>query len=303
MCSIPKFIPIFNYLLETSQIYGILKSLWNLNNNETMIMADCSLGTVLDWAWSKVCVVKKELNNLNEKICLQLKNHFNRHPTDPIERDNLSEFLNRENNMLDNLIQIFKQFIKLNSTSEGHDQLNKKLCSLESIKCFVEHLILFNKFELLLPPSASSHDTDLNDSSCLFKNYLNEIEGNFKIIQNRCSKRRLEQTNHKYPFTHMIDCLIEECRPFANVSKFFLKNKKQVKFSDQGNRCDSDDLNSIYPPKSILELLEICLECNLSTKMKQMLILYVLSDLMHTEMSDSVKKHSGIKFRYFLNFD
>jgi hypothetical protein len=27
----PKFIPIFNYLLETSQIYAILKSLWKLN--------------------------------------------------------------------------------------------------------------------------------------------------------------------------------------------------------------------------------------------------------------------------------
>lgn len=247
----PKFIPIFDYLLDTSQIYAILKSLWKLNTDETVIMSDYSLKTVLDWSWSKVCMVKKELNNLNEKISVQLKNHFSQNPIDLIEKDNLSEFLNRENNILDNLIQIFKQFLKLNSTNEGYEQLNKKLCVVESIKCYVEHLILFNKYELLLAPFVNSHEADLNDSSCLFKNYINEIQGNFKIIQNRCAKRRQEQSKEKYPFTYMIDCLIEECRPFANVSKFFLKNsKKQVKFSDQ-----SSDENLIYPPKTILVFL------------------------------------------------
>lgn len=215
-------------------------------------MSDCSLKTVLDWSWSKVCIVKKELNNLNNKICAQLKNYFNRGPIDSsIDRDQLSEFLNRENNTLENLIQIFKQFLKLNSTSEGHEQLNKKLCIVESIKCYAEHLMLFNKYELILPPLLNTNETDLNESSSLFKNYLNEIQGNFKIIQNRCVKRRQEQTKQKYPFTYMIDCLIEECMPFANVSKFFLKNKKQVKFSDQGV-----DENLTYPPKSILVWLK-----------------------------------------------
>ncbi|CAF1033811.1 unnamed protein product [Brachionus calyciflorus] len=292
----PKFIPIFNYLLETSQIYAILKSLWKLHSEDTSIISDLSLKSVLDWSWSKVCSIKKELNNLNKKITIQLKNHFARclHGNDLIEKENLTEFLNRENNLLDNLIQIFKQFLKLDTTQDGYAQLNKKLCIIESIKCYVEHLALFNKFELLLPPSLTSQDTSLNDS-CLFRNYINEMEVNFKLIQSRWTTRHQEQqsnikTDKKYPFTYIIDCLIEECKSFANTSKLFVKPvHKKVKFSDEKQEPIINQF--VYPPKSLLELLEVCLECNLSTKMKQILILYVLCDLMHTEMSESVRKH------------
>ena len=60
--------------------------------------------------------------------------------------------------------------------------------------------------------------------------------------------------------------------------------------------CLIEELNSIqmshdtYPPRSINDLLEICLESNLSTKLKQIIILYVLCDLMHTELFEDVKK-------------
>lgn len=255
----PKFIPIFNYLLETSQIYAILKSLWKLNSEDTSIISDLSLKSVLDWSWSKVCSIKKELNNLYKKVSVQLKHHFSRclYSNDLIERENLSEFLNRENNILDNLIQIFKQFLKLDTTPDGYTQLNKKLCVIESLKCYVEHLILFNKFELLLPPSLNTTEADLNDSSILIKNYINEMEVNFKVIQNRWSTRRQDQLNSKqaskYPFTYMIDCLVEECKLYANTSKLFVKKeKKHVKFSDEQPIELTFSNSQIYPPKSIL---------------------------------------------------
>ena len=103
------------------------------------------------------------------------------------------------------------------------------------------------------------------------------MDVNFKIITNRWFKRRQEQSEseeeNKYPFTFMIDCLIEECKLNSNVTKFLIKES-----------------NDTYPPRSINDLLEICLESNLSTKLKQIIILYVLCDLMHTELFEDVKK-------------
>ena len=46
-----------------------------------------------------------------------------------------------------------------------------------------------------------------------------------------------------------------------------------------------------YPPDSIIGMLELCLEANLSTKLKQIIILYVLCDLMNTELSPNVQNH------------
>lgn len=62
----PKFIAVFDYLLESSQVYGILKSMWKLNVENTSLISDCSLKTVLDWSWSRVSKIKTELNNLSE---------------------------------------------------------------------------------------------------------------------------------------------------------------------------------------------------------------------------------------------
>ena len=66
--------------------------------------------------------------------------------------EHLCELLQCKNKQLENLIQIYKQFTKLNSSHQGHIKLNMKLCLIESLKCYVEHLILFDKFELLMPP-------------------------------------------------------------------------------------------------------------------------------------------------------
>lgn len=60
-----KFITIFDYLFDTSQIYVILKSLWKLNSEDTSIISENSLKTVLDWSWSKFTTIKIEMN----KIC------------------------------------------------------------------------------------------------------------------------------------------------------------------------------------------------------------------------------------------
>lgn len=62
----PKFIAVFDYLLESSQVFGILKSMWKLNVENTSIISDCSLKTVLDWSWSRVTRIKNELNNLSK---------------------------------------------------------------------------------------------------------------------------------------------------------------------------------------------------------------------------------------------
>jgi hypothetical protein len=223
----------------------------------------------------------------------------------------LDEFLQRENNLVENLIQIYKQFIRLHTTSEGHIQLNKKLCIIESLKLYIEHLALFNKFDFILPPAIN-----LNESNCALqssnntnmKNYFNEIQISLKIISNRWIKRRQEQNaeykhnldaaenaERNFPFTYMIDCIVEECELFAATSKFLIKklnHKKQNENKIPLEECDSNLFESnSYPPKSINDLLEICLECNISTQMKQIVILYVLCDLMHTELSSNVQKH------------
>jgi hypothetical protein len=61
----PKFIAIFDYLLENAQIYAILKAIWKLNVENTSLISDHSLKTVLDWSWSKVSKIKIELNILS----------------------------------------------------------------------------------------------------------------------------------------------------------------------------------------------------------------------------------------------
>lgn len=184
----------------------------------------------------------------DELISIQTHNYLNHcyNPSQEIKRDHLTEFLQRENNQLENLIQIYKQFIKLNSSHEGHIELNKKLCLIECLKCFVEHLVLFHKFELLIPPETCSSKSD-DPTARGNKNYLAEMKINFKLIRNRWVKRRQEQMDRtdpnietsmsvnqkKYPFTYMIDCLIEECKLNSIVSKFLSKtlNKSTITIS------------------------------------------------------------------------
>jgi hypothetical protein len=122
----------------------------------------------------------------------------------------------------------------LNSSHEGHIELNKKLCLIECLKCYVEHLTLFHKFELLIPPEASGVKSE---DARGHKNYIAEMKINFKLIRNRWVKRRQEQferldpnsksdmsvNQKKYPFTYMIDCLIEECKLNSVVCKFLSK--------------------------------------------------------------------------------
>lgn len=54
---------------------------------------------------------------------------------------------------------------------------------------------------------------------------------------------------------------------------------------------DQPEIKIFYPPKSIFDMLELCLEANLSTKLKQIIILYVLCDLMSTEVSPHIQNH------------
>ena len=85
-------------------------------------------------------------------------------------------------------------------------------------------LKFFHKYELLLPPELTLN----TDSSKLprHRNLVREMDVNFKIIVKRWTKRREEQLDQtykddsKYPFTFMIDCLIEECKLNSNVTKF-----------------------------------------------------------------------------------
>jgi len=175
-------------------------------------------------------------------------NHCSK-PGEQIKHEELTELLERQNNQLENLIQIYKQFTKLNSSHQGHIDLNKKLCLIECVKCYIEHLILFHKFELLIPPDVVANgsevinEDDLEPSKRRMKNYLAEMKVNFKLIENRWTTRRAEQfdrlepekanylneNERKYPFTYMIDCLIEECRLNSVVTKFLSKFKKSFK--------------------------------------------------------------------------
>ncbi len=157
-------------------------------------------------------------------------------PGEQVKHEDLADLLQRQNNQLENLIQIYKQFTKLNSSHQGHVELNKKLCLIECVKCYVEHLILFHKFELLMPPDVASdtNDSDENPAKRRMKNYMAEMRVNFKLIGNRWATRRadqldrldpekasgLDENERKYPFTYMIDCLIEECRLNSSVTKF-----------------------------------------------------------------------------------
>ena len=157
--------------------------------------------------------------------------------SDEIEHEHLSEFLQRQNNQLDNLIQIYKQFIKLNSSHQGQIELNKKLCIIECLKCYIEHLNLFHKYELLLPPELTLNCNNDVNKMPRNRNLVKEMDVNFKIITNRWFKRRQEQSEseeeNKYPFTFMIDCLIEECKLNSNVTKFLLKNHTMLIHRDQ----------------------------------------------------------------------
>jgi len=98
---------------------------------------------------------------------------------------------------------------------------------------------------MLLPPDVVLN-TDLNKAP-RNRNLVKEMDVNFKIIANRWIKRREEQfdqaDNHenRYPFTFMIDCLIEECKLNSNVSKF-LKSQTDSK--------NEDEIINFYPPRS-----------------------------------------------------
>ena len=120
--------------------------------------------------------------------------------------------------------------------------MNKKLCIIECTKCYVEHLNLFHKYELLLPPGLTLNgDTNKVPRN---KNLVKEMDVNFLIIENRWTKRREDQFDphyneeNKYPFTFMIDCLIEECKLNANVTKFLCGNNSK------------ETTNKFYPPRS-----------------------------------------------------
>ena len=199
-------------------------------------------------------------------------------------------------------------------------ELNKKICLIECLKCYVEHLILFHRFELLVPPQLNPVGEAVDHTSN--RNYLNEMKVNFQIIGNRWRKRREEQSDRlsadrsayldanerKYPFTYMIDCLTEECRHNSLVAKYLSRPKTTINENQQ-------PLESFYPPNSIIvtifwaffncfgsflfesmfqDLLEVCLEPNFSTKLKQILILYVLCDLMSTELAPNVQNHVSL---------
>lgn len=176
-------------------------------------------------------------------------NYLTYNYNEDIEHEHLSEFFQRQNNLLDNLIQIYKQFIKLNASHQGQIELNKKLCLIECLKCYVEHLNLFHKFELLVPPELNLNS---NDSSRALRqrNLVKETDVNFKIIANRWIKRREDQLDferntcyvddQKYPFTFMLDCLIEECKQNCLMAKF-LTGKDIIQV---------EKLKNYYPPKS-----------------------------------------------------
>ncbi len=200
--------------------------------------------------------------------------------------------------------------MKLDTTNEGLAELNKKLCIIESLKFYVEHLTLFHKYDLLLMQTSNyvgdTSTISASDPQFISKNYTKEMLANLKLISNRWIDRRNNQieqseliknniTNQeidkKYPFTYMIDCLIEECLLFANTSKFFTKNQI-IRIEDETS------YSAIYPPKTLNQLLEVCLECNLSSKMKQVIILYALCDLMHTEVTQAVQNH--VKFNFII---
>lgn len=296
----PKFLAVFDYLLESAQVYGILKSMWQLNVENTSIISDCSLKTVLDWSWSRVTKIKTELNNLSklkhsnfkeissDRVFRNLKlinlgivgknlaAQISPVGRVPINAEQLSTFLARQNSLLDSLIQIYKQFLKMNASTsrEGIAQLNKKLCIVESIKFYVEHLILFHKFDMLIaPPSPSaSQQQQEATSTTSTPNYLSDMQINFKIIENRWAKRRQEQVELEnaitsssssehanesadrnndlvYPFTYMIDCLFEECRSYANVASFFFAAHEHHQSIGEVTRVG-------YPPKSLIVIIE-----------------------------------------------
>ena len=133
-------------------------------------------------------------NYIDKLISIQSHNYLNNNHSlnhgQQFKHEYLSEYLQRQNNQLENLIQIYKQFIKLNSSHQGHVELNKKLCLIECLKCYVEHLILFHKFELLATPEVASCTIEPAASTRTMKNYMAEMNVNFKLIENRWVKRR-----------------------------------------------------------------------------------------------------------------
>ena len=209
-----------------------------------------------------------------------------------IDRNDLNEFLQRENNLLDSLVQIYKQFLKFNSTKEGHVQLNKKTCAIESIKFYVENLILFNQFNLILPAksqSESSSDSDIFDSEAnspttTTTNLLQEIQTSLKNTFHKWSHRRKEQS-----FTYLIDSFIEESKLHANVAKLFTKQDLIEELNEENEEYISNI--NIHSPKTFLDLLEICLECNLSTQMKQIILIYTLYDMANSDISADLHKN------------
>ena len=94
-----------------------------------------------------------------------------------------------------------------------------------------------------MPPE---HDVvkEAAENNVINKNYLREMKVNFKLISNRWVKRRddqikrlnnyqngdMDENERKYPFTYLIDCLIEECRANSVVSKFLSKILLTIKF-------------------------------------------------------------------------
>jgi hypothetical protein len=246
-------------------------------NLDTTLLSEHSLKCVLDWSWSRLLKLKIEINNTYKTLTVQANAYLTSTYSSLLSTnefviqssEHLDELLARHNNMLENLVQIFKQFVKLptiNSNSAIHIELNKKLCCTQALKCFIEHLILFHKFDLILPPCVTMpanvyEDDDLNVAASISnrKNYLNEMHVNFKVIENRWTMRREQQREllkpistaptsaQKYPFTYMIDCLIEECRPYALNARFL----------DKPTFVNAEQLNSSvrynsYPPKSLL---------------------------------------------------
>jgi hypothetical protein len=208
-----------------------------------------------------------------------------------IDRNDLNEFLQRENNLLESLVQIYKQFSKFNSTKEGHIQLNKRTCIIESIKFYVENLIHFNQFDLILPAKAqseSSSDSDIFDSEApsptTTTNLLQEVQTCLKDTFLKWSHRRKEQS-----FTYLIDSFIEESKLHANVAKLFTKQDLIEELNEENDERISN-LN-IHLPKSFVDLLEICLECNISTQMKQIILVYTLHDMANSDISADLHKN------------
>jgi hypothetical protein len=250
-----------------------------LSCQDTSIISNYSLKTVLDWTWAKYRELHFELCEINKKL---ITTHV------LFDKDLVDAQINKILNAVRNLIKIYELFIQLNQTSDGFIELNKKVKVLNAFSLFCEHLLLFLDFDLLPEKIGRGFSYKQTDPcfccglSLVFASFFAKDENcvtsiskffDFAHLQNCWAQRRKSvlfgQTN-KYEHTFMIDTLLNECKPYVNTSCL-------VK-------------TGTYPPKASHELLELLVECNLTTEIKQMILLYFMIDLKHNVSAIHVTK-------------